>query len=114
MRHLCPEMHTLGWKFNIFPGNVGKHLENYLFFLLILGKLHIHPLSFYLSGDTLFVAGCGKFFEGRPPEMYKALIEILGKLPQDTVSIPLGTLRCMISAYTYSVHAEDHVCHIVA
>ncbi|CAH3044302.1 unnamed protein product, partial [Porites lobata] len=37
------------------------------------------------TGDTLFVAGCGKFFEGRPPEMYKALIEILGKLPQDTL-----------------------------
>lgn len=32
------------------------------------------------------MAGCGKFFEGRPPEMYKALIEILGKLPHDTVS----------------------------
>ena len=36
-------------------------------------------------GDTLFVAGCGKFFEGRPPEMYKALVEILGILPKDTV-----------------------------
>ena len=46
--------------------------------------------------------------------MYKALIEILGKLPQDTVSIPLGTLRDMLSAFMYSVHAEDHVCHIVA
>lgn len=45
-----------------------------------------------LPGDTLFVAGCGKFFEGRPPEMYKALIEILGKLPPDTVSITVNII----------------------
>lgn len=36
------------------------------------------------TGDTLFVAGCGKFFEGSPDQMYKALIEILGKLPGNT------------------------------
>ncbi|XP_061455178.1 hydroxyacylglutathione hydrolase, mitochondrial isoform X1 [Rhineura floridana] len=36
------------------------------------------------TGDTLFVAGCGKFFEGTPEEMYKALIEILGRLPPET------------------------------
>ncbi|XP_036134467.1 hydroxyacylglutathione hydrolase, mitochondrial isoform X4 [Molossus molossus] len=37
-----------------------------------------------LSGDTLFVAGCGKFYEGTADEMYKALIEVLGRLPPDT------------------------------
>lgn len=42
-------------------------------------------LSSCLSGDTLFVAGCGKFFEGTADEMYKALIEVLGRLPPDTV-----------------------------
>lgn len=36
------------------------------------------------TGDTLFVAGCGKFFEGTADEMYKALLEILGRLPPDT------------------------------
>ncbi|CAG0897936.1 unnamed protein product [Darwinula stevensoni] len=36
------------------------------------------------TGDTLFIAGCGKFFEGTGQEMYKALIEILGTLPDDT------------------------------
>lgn len=41
--------------------------------------------SAVFTGDTLFVAGCGKFFEGHPPEMYKALIDILGKLPPDTL-----------------------------
>ncbi|KAJ8889221.1 hypothetical protein PR048_008719 [Dryococelus australis] len=36
------------------------------------------------SGDTLFSAGCGRFFEGTPEQMYKALIEILGSLPEET------------------------------
>ncbi|KAJ7305698.1 hypothetical protein JRQ81_010064 [Phrynocephalus forsythii] len=36
------------------------------------------------TGDTLFVSGCGKFFEGTSEEMYKALIEILGRLPPET------------------------------
>lgn len=36
------------------------------------------------TGDTLFSAGCGRFFEGTPPQMYKALIDILSNLPADT------------------------------
>lgn len=40
-----------------------------------------------LAGDTLFVAGCGKFFEGTAEQMYKALIEILGRLPPETVNM---------------------------
>lgn len=49
--------------------------------LLVASLLHGCPLS----GDTLFVAGCGKFFEGTADEMYRALIEVLGRLPPDTV-----------------------------
>ena len=37
------------------------------------------------TGDTLFLAGCGKFFEGTAPQMYKALIEVLGGLPRHTL-----------------------------
>lgn len=33
------------------------------------------------TGDTLFVAGCGKFYEGTADEMYRALLEVLGRLP---------------------------------
>ena len=36
------------------------------------------------TGDTLFVGGCGKFFEGSPDHMYRALVEILGTLPLNT------------------------------
>ena len=36
------------------------------------------------TGDTLFIAGCGRFFEGSATDMYRALIEILGTLPSST------------------------------
>lgn len=40
------------------------------------------------TGDTLFIAGCGRFFEGTPEEMNVALNDILAKLPDDTVVYP--------------------------
>ena len=36
------------------------------------------------TGDTLFSAGCGKFFEGTAEQMYVALVKILGALPANT------------------------------
>lgn len=61
---------------------------------------HCPGLSCF-SGDTLFVAGCGKFYEGTADEMYRALLEVLGRLPPDTVgSAPgwvRGRARCLVS-----------------
>jgi len=37
------------------------------------------------TGDTLFIAGCGRFFEGSATDMYRALVEILGSLPPSTL-----------------------------
>jgi len=36
------------------------------------------------TGDTLFLGGCGRFFEGTAEQMYSALIEKLSKLPDET------------------------------
>ncbi|XP_075021613.1 hydroxyacylglutathione hydrolase-like protein isoform X3 [Calonectris borealis] len=36
------------------------------------------------TGDTLFVGGCGKFFEGTAEQMYANLTQILGALPKET------------------------------
>ncbi|XP_061416855.1 hydroxyacylglutathione hydrolase, mitochondrial isoform X1 [Lethenteron reissneri] len=36
------------------------------------------------TGDTLFVGGCGRFFEGTPREMFTALVEVLGALPPES------------------------------
>jgi hydroxyacylglutathione hydrolase len=36
------------------------------------------------TGDTLFVAGCGRLFEGTPAMMHRSLVEKLGTLPTKT------------------------------
>ncbi|KAL2885102.1 hydroxyacylglutathione hydrolase [Ceratocystis lukuohia] len=36
------------------------------------------------TGDTLFIGGCGRFFEGSATEMHHALNEVLATLPNDT------------------------------
>ncbi|KAM0260725.1 hypothetical protein ACHAQJ_002641 [Trichoderma viride] len=40
------------------------------------------------TGDTLFISGCGKFFEGNAAEMHEALNNRLGALPEDTAVYP--------------------------
>jgi hydroxyacylglutathione hydrolase len=40
------------------------------------------------TGDTLFIGGCGKFFEGTAAEMHKALNVVLAGLPDDTRVYP--------------------------
>jgi hydroxyacylglutathione hydrolase len=40
------------------------------------------------TGDTLFIGGCGKFFEGNGTEMNAALNTILASLPDDTKVYP--------------------------
>ena len=42
-----------------------------------------HPGGVF-TGDTLFIAGSGRFFEGTPPEMHAAL-SYLGTLPDQTI-----------------------------
>ncbi|SMQ47623.1 unnamed protein product [Zymoseptoria tritici ST99CH_1A5] len=40
------------------------------------------------TGDTLFIGGCGRFFEGSAQEMDTALNKVLGALPDDTKVYP--------------------------
>ncbi|KAM0670563.1 hypothetical protein ACQRIT_006877 [Beauveria bassiana] len=40
------------------------------------------------TGDTLFISGCGRFFEGNATEMDEALNKRLAALPDDTVVYP--------------------------
>ena len=39
------------------------------------------------TGDTLFLGGCGRFFEGTADQMHEALVGKLAKLPDETVNI---------------------------
>ncbi|CAG8588836.1 8671_t:CDS:1, partial [Gigaspora rosea] len=34
--------------------------------------------------DTLFIGGCGKFFEGTADQMHNSLINVLGRLPEES------------------------------
>lgn len=36
------------------------------------------------TGDTLFVAGCGRVFESTPADLYTSIVEVIGALPPDT------------------------------
>jgi hydroxyacylglutathione hydrolase len=36
------------------------------------------------TGDTMFVGGCGRLFEGTPADMYRSLNDVLGELPDAT------------------------------
>ncbi|KAF2736574.1 hydroxyacylglutathione hydrolase [Polyplosphaeria fusca] len=46
------------------------------------------PDKAVFTGDTMFIGGCGRFFEGNAKEMHKALNETLGSLPDDTKVFP--------------------------
>lgn len=56
------------------------------------------------TGDTLFVGGCGKFFEGTAQQMYHALCEVLSSLPHDT-SVFCGH-EYTVGNLTYAQHVE--------
>jgi len=45
---------------------------------------YVPSIPAVFTGDTLFIAGCGRFFEGTPQQMYHALIEVAANLPKDT------------------------------
>lgn len=63
---------------------------------------------FRSSGDTLFIGGCGQFLEGTAEQMYHNLTQVLGSLPQDTVS---GKKRDLSWLCNGSQHAGvSHCC----
>ncbi|RWS15291.1 hydroxyacylglutathione hydrolase-like protein [Dinothrombium tinctorium] len=64
------------------------------------------------TGDTLFIAGCGKFFEGTPEEMYNALINTLGELPDNT-KVYCGH-EYTVNNLKYARHVESNNSDIAA
>jgi len=64
------------------------------------------------AGDTLFSMGCGRLFEGTPPQMFNSLAK-LQKLPLDTMSVLLlatltlpGVLHISVEGCP-SIHGRD-------
>lgn len=68
--------------------------------------------SFCFPGDTLFIGGCGKFFEGTPEQMYRALCEVLGSLPEDTVRNLWNGISLTLSSLSPSLHPPSLSLHL--
>jgi hydroxyacylglutathione hydrolase len=49
-----------------------------------LGAVAYHVSGAVFTGDTMFIAGCGRLFEGTPEQMHVSLSDKIGKLPADT------------------------------
>ena len=56
------------------------------------------------TGDTLFLAGCGRFFEGTADQMKKNLVDTLGALP-DECKVYCGH-EYSVSNLKYAAHVE--------
>src|SRR5262249_33690044 len=49
-----------------------------------LGAVAYHVEDAVFTGDTLFIAGCGRLFEGTPEQMHTSRSGKLAKLPKET------------------------------
>lgn len=72
---------TLGTNINILGLHTPCHTKGHISYYVTVGE-EGDPAVF--TGDTLFIAGCGKFFEGTAEQMYESLCSTLGKLPRQT------------------------------
>lgn len=72
---------SLGSHLNILALHTPCHTKGHISYY-ITGKDGEDPPVF--TGDTLFIAGCGKFFEGTAEQMYQSLCVTLGSLPKPT------------------------------
>ncbi|CAK7340017.1 unnamed protein product [Dovyalis caffra] len=72
---------SLGADVNILALHTPCHTKGHISYY-VTGKEGENPAVF--TGDTLFIAGCGKFFEGTAEQMYQSLCVTLGSLPKPT------------------------------
>lgn len=68
------------------------------------GAVAYHVEDAVFTGDTLFVAGCGRLFEGTPEMMQRSLSEKLAALPPET-RVYCGH-EYTVSNLRFAVHAE--------
>lgn len=81
-------VHTLGgpWQVIAVPGHTSGHIAFYS------TAAQAQPVLF--CGDTLFSGGCGRLFEGTPPQMQQSLDRL--------AALPDATLVCCAHEYTLS------------
>lgn len=72
---------TLGADLEILSLHTPCHTKGHISYF-VTSKEEEDPAVF--TGDTLFIAGCGKFFEGTAQQMYDSLCVTLASLPTPT------------------------------
>ncbi|XP_057442352.1 hydroxyacylglutathione hydrolase cytoplasmic [Lotus japonicus] len=72
---------SLGADISILALHTPCHTKGHISYY-VTGKEDEDPAVF--TGDTLFIASCGKFFEGTAEQMYQSLCVTLGSLPKPT------------------------------
>lgn len=72
---------SLGDDINVLCLHTPCHTKGHISYY-VTGKDGENPAVF--TGDTLFIAGCGRFFEGTAEQMYQSLCVTLGSLPKPT------------------------------
>lgn len=79
------EIIDLGDDLTITALHTPCHTQDSVCYYVVDGKSNERAI---FTGDTLFISGCGRFFEGDGQQMDVALNKILGKLPKDTHVYP--------------------------
>lgn len=79
------EKFSIGKNIEVEALHTPCHTQDSICFYMHDVKTHERAV---FTGDTLFIAGCGRFFEGTPAQMAQALTGILAKLPDDTKVYP--------------------------
>ncbi|XVE86009.1 hypothetical protein DITRI_Ditri18aG0001800 [Diplodiscus trichospermus] len=72
---------SVGSHLNILALHTPCHTKGHISYY-VTGEDGEDPAVF--TGDTLFIAGCGKFAEGTAEQMYQSLCVTLGSLPKPT------------------------------
>ncbi|KAI4204523.1 MAG: hypothetical protein LQ350_001073 [Teloschistes chrysophthalmus] len=77
------ESFKIGQKISVKSLHTPCHTQDSICWLVEDGEDRV-----VFTGDTLFIGGCGRFFEGTPAEMHTALNKTLASLPDDTKVYP--------------------------
>ncbi|KAK9167871.1 hypothetical protein Syun_000011 [Stephania yunnanensis] len=74
---------SLGSNLTVVSLHTPSHTKGHMSYYVTTAAATHHPPAVF-TGDTLFVAGCGKFFEGTAEQMYESLCVTLASLPKPT------------------------------
>jgi hydroxyacylglutathione hydrolase len=64
-----------------------------------------------LAGDTLFLGGCGRLFEGSPEQMFHSLYDKILCLPEETRVFAGHEYTVRNRSFCLSIEAENAVLH---